>query len=58
MIESQYGYHFIRRLSFNQNVFILFTNDTMESVRVVMQRARQERMLLGAREKTKLRLLL
>lgn len=58
VIESQYGYHFIRRLSFNQNVFILFTNDTMESVRVVMQRARQERMLLGAREKTKLRLLL
>jgi hypothetical protein len=58
VIESQYGYHFIRRVAFNQNIYILFTNDTMESVRIVMQRAMQERLLLGARRKTKLRLLL
>lgn len=58
VIETQYGYHFIRRVSFNQNVFILFTNDTMESVRVVMNRAMQERLLLDARAKTKLRLLM
>jgi len=58
VIETQYGYHFIRRVAFNQNMYILFTNDTMPAVRIVMQRAMQERLLLGARKKTKLRLLL
>ena len=58
VIETQYGYHFIKRLSFNQPIFILFTDDAIPSIRIVMQRAMQERLLLGAREKTGLRLLM
>ena len=58
VIETQYGYHFIRRLSFNQPIFILFTDDAIPSIRIVMRRAMQERLLLGAREKAGLRLLL
>ncbi|MFT4514607.1 MAG: hypothetical protein ACI89X_000701 [Planctomycetota bacterium] len=58
VIETQYGYHFIKRLSFNQPIFILFTDDAIPSIRIVMRRAMQERLLLGAREKTGLRLLL
>jgi parvulin-like peptidyl-prolyl isomerase len=55
-IETQYGYHFVKRTGFNQNVFIRFTDDTAPSVRVVMQRAMQERRLLGSRELAKVQL--
>ena len=58
VIETQYGFHFIKRLSFNQPIFILFTDDAIPSIRIVMRRAMQERLLLGAREASKLRLLL
>ena len=58
VIESQYGYHFIKRLSFNQPIFILFTDDAIPSIRIVMRRAMQERRLFGARKQTKLRLLM
>ena len=53
VVETQYGYHFIRRLSFHQPIFILFTDDAIPSIRIVMRRAMQERLLLGAREKAK-----
>ena len=58
VIETQYGFHFVKRTSFNQPIFILFTDDAIPSIRIVMRRAMQERLLLNAREKTKLRLLL
>jgi hypothetical protein len=58
VIETQYGYHFVKRISFVQNIHILFTEDAIPSIRIVMRRAMQERLLLTAREKTKLRLLL
>lgn len=58
VVESQYGYHFIKRLSFNQPIFILFTDDAIPSIRIVMRRAMQERRLFGARKQTKLRLLM
>jgi parvulin-like peptidyl-prolyl isomerase len=58
VIETQYGYHFIKRLSFNQPIFILFTDDAIPSIRIVMRRAMQERLLLSSRTKTGQRLLL
>jgi parvulin-like peptidyl-prolyl isomerase len=58
VIETQYGYHFIKRLSFNQPIFILFTDDAIPSIRIVMRRAMQERLLLSARKKTGRRLLM
>jgi hypothetical protein len=58
VIETQYGWHFIKRISFAQQIFILFTDDAIPSIREVMRRAMQERRLVQARKETKLRLLL
>lgn len=58
VVESQYGWHFVRRLAFAQQVFILFTDDAIPSIRVIMRRAMQEQLLFKARNQAKLRLLL
>lgn len=58
VVESQYGYHFLQRVEFHQNIFMLFNDDAMPSIKIVMQRAMQEQRLFAAREKTGLRLLL
>ena len=58
VVETQYGWHFLRRVEFAQQVFILFTDDAIPSIRQVMRRAMQERRLFAAREAAKLRLLL
>ncbi|MFM1872558.1 MAG: hypothetical protein RL398_1980 [Planctomycetota bacterium] len=51
VVESQYGWHLIKRLEFSQQIFILFTDDAIPSIRIVMRRARQEALLFEAREK-------
>ncbi|MBL8751718.1 MAG: peptidyl-prolyl cis-trans isomerase [Planctomycetes bacterium] len=58
VVETQYGLHLVKRLEYTQNVFILFTDDAMPTIKTVMQRAMQERRLLEARQKTGLRLML
>ena len=58
VVETQYGWHFLRRIEFTQQVFILFTDDAIPSIRQVMRRAMQERRLLTARAAAKIRLLL
>ena len=58
VVETQYGYHFIKRLEFNQQIFVLFTDDAIPSIRIVMRRAMQEQRLLGARQRLGVRLLL
>ena len=58
VIETQYGWHFLRRMEFAQQVFILFTDDAIPSIRQVMRRAMQERRLFAARDSAKIRLLL
>jgi len=58
VVETQYGFHFIRRLEFAQTVFILFTDDAIPSIRMVMRRAMQEKRLFEARKQTNLQLLL
>jgi hypothetical protein len=58
VIESQYGWHLVKRIDFSQQMFILFTEDAIPSIRQVMIRSRQEDRLFKAREQTKLRLLL
>lgn len=50
VVESRYGWHLIYRLEFNQNMFVLFTDDAIPSIKIVMQRARQEALMFGARE--------
>jgi parvulin-like peptidyl-prolyl isomerase len=57
-IESQYGWHILKRLEFNQNVLILFTDDAIPTIRKVMRRAMQEERLFAARKQTGLRLML
>ncbi len=51
VVETQYGLHLVRRLDFQQNVFMLFTDDAMPAIKTVMQRAMQERRLMDARQK-------
>ncbi|MBL8730038.1 MAG: peptidylprolyl isomerase [Planctomycetes bacterium] len=58
VVESQYGWHIVKRIEFSQQMFILFTEDAIPSIRQVMIRSRQEDRLFQAREKSKLRLLL
>jgi parvulin-like peptidyl-prolyl isomerase len=58
VVESQYGWHLVKRLDFSQQIFILFTDDAIPDIRQVMIRSRQEDRLFEAREKAKVRLLL
>ncbi|HEB51823.1 MAG TPA: hypothetical protein ENI87_01075 [bacterium] len=58
VVETQYGWHFIRRLEFTQQVFVLFTDDAIPSIRTVMRRAMQEKRLFEAREQANVQLLL
>lgn len=57
-VETQYGWHLLKRVEFTQQVFILFTDDAIPTIKHVMMRARQEDRLMKAREQTRLRLLL
>lgn len=58
VVESQYGWHLVKRLEFQQNIFILFTDDAIPSIREVMRRSRQEDLLFTARAKAAVKLLL
>ncbi len=58
VVETQYGWHLVKRIEFNQHVFILFTDDAMPSIKTTMRRALQEDRLFDARKKASLRLLL
>ena len=58
VVETQYGWHLVKRIEFAQQVFILFTDDAIPTIRDVMRRALQEDRLFAARAGTKLRLLL
>jgi parvulin-like peptidyl-prolyl isomerase len=58
VVETQYGWHICKRLDFSQQIFILFTDDAIPSIRQVMRRARQEERLFQARKAANVRLLL
>ena len=58
VVETQYGWHLVKRLDFAQQIFILFTDDAIPSIRLVMRRAMQEERLFGARERAGVRLLM
>ncbi|MCB9884728.1 MAG: peptidylprolyl isomerase [Planctomycetes bacterium] len=56
VVETQYGWHLVKRLDFAQHMFILFTDDAIPSIREVMRRSRQEDLLFAARAKSNLQL--
>jgi len=58
VVESQYGWHLVKRLDFQQHLFVLFTDDAIPSIQEVMQRSRQEDLLFAAREKAGVKLML
>jgi parvulin-like peptidyl-prolyl isomerase len=57
-VETQYGFHLVKRVEFAQQIFILFTDDAIPSIKIVYRRARQEDRMLGARAKAGVRLML
>ena len=56
VVQTQYGWHLVKRLEFSQQMFILFTDDAIPSIREVMRRSRQEDLLFAARAKANLQL--
>lgn len=58
VVESQYGWHLVQRLDFQQHIFVLFTDDAIPTIRQAMRRARQEDWLFKVRDFAKIKLLL
>ena len=58
VVETQYGWHLVKRIDFEQQVFILFTDDAIPSIRQIMRRMRQEQRLFAARQKVGVQLML
>lgn len=58
VIESQYGWHIVKRIEFDQRVHMLFTDDVLPAIKQAMQRARQEDRLIAARKQATIKLLL
>ena len=51
VIETQYGWHIVKRLELVQKKFMLFTPDAMPTVRTLKRRQEQEDLLFGARKR-------
>lgn len=51
VVETPYGWHILRRVEFQQQVFVLFTDDAIPTITQVMRRALQEERLFQARAK-------
>jgi hypothetical protein len=49
VVESQYGYHIIQRVSYNQKRWMLFTEAAKPEVRSMMRRNSQEDLLFKVR---------
>jgi parvulin-like peptidyl-prolyl isomerase len=58
VVETQYGWHIVKRIDFNQQIFMLFTDDAMPAIKTIMRRARQEAWLFEARKTANVQLLL
>lgn len=58
VVESQYGWHILKRLEYTQHLYILFTDDALPTIRAGMRRVRQENWLFEARDQAKVQLLL
>ncbi|HEX6812675.1 MAG TPA: peptidylprolyl isomerase [Planctomycetota bacterium] len=58
VVETQYGWHILKRIDFSQHLYILFTDDAIPSIRTVMRRSRQEERLFHARKVANVQLLL
>ncbi|MCR9248656.1 MAG: peptidylprolyl isomerase [bacterium] len=56
VVESQYGWHLVLRRAFSQHIFVLFTDDAIPSIEIVMRRSRQENVLFDARQRAKVQL--
>lgn len=56
VVETQYGWHIVRRVDFSQQVFVLFTDAAIPDIKQVMRRAMQEERLFHAREQAKVSL--
>lgn len=55
-LESQYGYHIIRRIAFDQRKYALFTEGAKPEIRMIMRRHRQEDLLFRLRREQRVTL--
>ena len=51
VVESQYGWHIVRRIEHVQRMFMLFTDATVPIAKQMLQRELQEELLFAARKK-------
>jgi hypothetical protein len=56
-IETRFGTHIIKRISFQMNQFVLFTERIVPEVRATMREHRQEELLFDLRERRRVELL-
>ncbi len=56
-VETQYGLHLVKRVSFLQDHFVLYTDQIKPEVRAALRRWQQENLLFGLREKRRVTLL-
>ena len=56
VVETQYGWHLVRRIEHKQRAYLLFTEAMLPTVRDVKQRELQENLLFKAREGHKIEL--
>jgi hypothetical protein len=58
VVESQYGWHLIKRIEHVQKKYMMFTEGALPTVREAKRRADQENLLFGARQRFAVELLL
>lgn len=56
VLETQYGWHLVKRIEVVQRMMMLYSEDTKPLVRQLRQRQQQENLLFGVREKHRIEL--
>jgi hypothetical protein len=56
-VESPYGWHIVKRIDFDQQHFLFFTDDAIPTVKEQMKRQRQEDLLFEVRKRYQVQLL-
>ena len=56
-VQTRFGTHIVKRISFQMNTFVLFTEQIVPRVRATMRQYRQEELLFDLRKRRRVELL-